>query len=175
MTPFEFEKKQIDCEAKRTYMYFLSQLRIRVEMAFGLLTTKWRILRNGLNKHNATNKLIIGACAKLHNFCICNKIERTGSGLVGQVNLDSVRENPSTFVPIKPLVQNKTNQKMGYLETVNEDGGNKDGEAAHNTANNEVRDCHWWHVSDDSRRDELVADIMGKGLSRPNKNIRRNG
>jgi hypothetical protein len=30
---------------KDTFNYFLSQLRIQIEMAFGLLTTKWRILR----------------------------------------------------------------------------------------------------------------------------------
>jgi hypothetical protein len=35
-----------------------------------------------------------------------------------------MRGHPSSFVPIEPLVQNKTNHKMGYLATVNEDGGN---------------------------------------------------
>ncbi len=44
---------------KRTYNYFLSQLRIRIEMAFGRLTTKWRRLRSTLNFHNSKNAQII--------------------------------------------------------------------------------------------------------------------
>ena len=43
-------------EDNRTYKnYYLSQMRIRIEMTFGRLTTKWRILRKTLNFANAKN------------------------------------------------------------------------------------------------------------------------
>ena len=39
LIPFSGSSSGIECN--RTYNYYLSQLRIRIEMAFGLLTTKW--------------------------------------------------------------------------------------------------------------------------------------
>ncbi|GLE07530.1 hypothetical protein PINS_up024263 [Pythium insidiosum] len=34
--------------SKDTFNFFLSQLRIRIEQAFGLMVTKWRILKKPL-------------------------------------------------------------------------------------------------------------------------------
>ena len=69
----------------RTYCYYLSQYRIRIEMAFGRLTTKWRILRRTLNYSNAKNAKIICACTKLHNFCIrMHQLENDERGWVCQ-------------------------------------------------------------------------------------------
>ena len=55
---------------KDAYNFFLSQLRIRIEMAFGLLTNKWRILNAPLQTSLARSSDILMACARLHNFCI---------------------------------------------------------------------------------------------------------
>ena len=55
---------------KDAYNFFLSQLRIRIEMAFGLLTNKWRILHSPLQTNLARCSDILMACARLHNFCI---------------------------------------------------------------------------------------------------------
>lgn len=56
--------------AQDAFNYFLSQLRIRVEMAFGRLVNKFRILSGkvlgSLNRVSA----ILTACARLHNFII---------------------------------------------------------------------------------------------------------
>lgn len=57
-------------EFRRTYNYYLCQLRIRIEMAFGRLTTKWRRLRMTLNCNVEKNAQIIRVCVKLHNFVI---------------------------------------------------------------------------------------------------------
>ena len=40
---------QRDAEYHRDYNFYLSQLRIRIEMHFGRLTTKWRIFRQRLD------------------------------------------------------------------------------------------------------------------------------
>ena len=46
--------------AKDAFNFYLSQLRIRIEQTFGLMTQKWRILRQPLQTH--LDKLLV----KLH-------------------------------------------------------------------------------------------------------------
>ena len=55
-----------------TYNFFLSQLHIRVEMAFGRLSTKWRIFRSNLLAVNGIQQKIqiVRVGAKLHNYVI---------------------------------------------------------------------------------------------------------
>ena len=67
-----FHGAQRDNEANSTFNFYLSQLRIRIEMAFGLLTTKWRILRQPLavNVADGTVAKIVETCTILHNFVI---------------------------------------------------------------------------------------------------------
>jgi hypothetical protein len=55
---------------KDTFNYYLSQLRIRIEMAFGLLTNKWRVLRKHLETNLENSSRVLEACARLHNFVI---------------------------------------------------------------------------------------------------------
>ena len=55
---------------KDAYNFFLSQCRIRIEMAFGLLTNKWRVLREPLQTCLSRSSDIVMACARLHNYCI---------------------------------------------------------------------------------------------------------
>jgi hypothetical protein len=61
------QKKVIENDS---YNYYLSQLRIRIEQAFGLLTTKWRIFRSNLSTDLRTAADIINAASRLHNFVI---------------------------------------------------------------------------------------------------------
>jgi len=55
------------------FNFFLSQLRIRIEMAFGLLVTKWRILHTPINVKLTNLKKLLNAVCRLHNFCIENR------------------------------------------------------------------------------------------------------
>jgi hypothetical protein len=59
----------------RTFNFYLSQLRIRIKMAFGRLTTKWRRLWTTLNFASVKNTKIICVCTNLHNYVICNSKE----------------------------------------------------------------------------------------------------
>lgn len=54
------------------FNFYLSQLRIRVEMAFGRLTTKWKFLRKPLDVKLENAAKVVESCAKLQNFCITN-------------------------------------------------------------------------------------------------------
>ena len=56
----------------RSYNFYLLQLRIRVEMAFGRLTTKFRIFRRNLDFKLDKTKVILNVAAKIHNFVIDN-------------------------------------------------------------------------------------------------------
>jgi DDE superfamily endonuclease len=58
------------------YNYFASQCRIRIEMAFGMMTTMWRILQKPLRLKVSRIKYILLAIAKLHNYCINERISR---------------------------------------------------------------------------------------------------
>jgi DDE superfamily endonuclease len=55
---------------KDVYNFYLSQMRIRIEMAFGRLTTKWRILRSPLQTHLPKTILIVDVVCRLHNYVI---------------------------------------------------------------------------------------------------------
>jgi hypothetical protein len=57
--------------------FFLSQLRIHIEMAFGRLVTKWRILHCSLEVPLAKSGLVFQVCCILHNYCIDEEINKT--------------------------------------------------------------------------------------------------
>jgi DDE superfamily endonuclease len=62
------------------FNFYGSQLRIRIEMAFGLLQSKWGILQRPLQVkiHNA--KDLIQATGRLHNFVINERLKRKEAG-----------------------------------------------------------------------------------------------
>ena len=64
---------------KDSYNYYLSQLRIRIEMSFGLLCSKFRILQRPIQVSlKGAGKLFL-CCARLHNFVINQRIERSAN------------------------------------------------------------------------------------------------
>ena len=68
VTPF----KAAVGKAKDAFNFYLSQLRITIECAFGMLVHRWGILRRAMPLNISLTKtvaLVIALC-KLHNFCI---------------------------------------------------------------------------------------------------------
>jgi DDE superfamily endonuclease len=57
------------------FNYYASQLRIRIEMAFGLMTRKWGILQRPLSNALFSIKHLICCIARLHNFCIDERLK----------------------------------------------------------------------------------------------------
>jgi hypothetical protein len=55
-----------------SYNFYHSQLRIRIECAFGMLTKRWAILRSAIPVGVTVAKTValVLALAKLHNYCI---------------------------------------------------------------------------------------------------------
>ena len=68
LTPFT-GSQQAD-PTKDAYNFFLSQVRIRIEMAFGLLTTKWQLLKQPLGVSLNVAAEVLECISWLHNFCI---------------------------------------------------------------------------------------------------------
>ena len=56
--------------AQDSFNFYLSQLRIRVEMAFGWLTNKFWILKGCVLGSLSRVAAILTACARLHNYII---------------------------------------------------------------------------------------------------------
>jgi hypothetical protein len=56
------------------FNFFASQCRIRIEMAFGLMTKKWGILQRNLTTKLDNDKWLILAIARLHNFSINERL-----------------------------------------------------------------------------------------------------
>jgi hypothetical protein len=105
-------------EVNRTFNFYLSQLRVRVKITFGLLTTKWQILRRALNYSSSKNTRIIRVCAKWHIVCIwmrqldCDEF----SSRLHQIFTDEV--DPSSF-GIFPVEDGRNRQNtFGYLPIV---------------------------------------------------------
>ena len=68
LIPFSGSQRQI--KEQDAFNFFKSQMRIRIEMSFGLLVNKWRILKDSLCYRYTTNAEILMGCAMLHNYCI---------------------------------------------------------------------------------------------------------
>jgi hypothetical protein len=71
---------QREDQGKDAFNFFLSQQYVRIEMAFGLLQTKWCVLNRPLQVSLSTAAKDIEICARLHNFCLC-KDYNTGVAL----------------------------------------------------------------------------------------------
>ena len=70
LIPFTGSLRQVPEHS--TYNYFLSQLRIRVEQAFGQYSVKWRIIWKPLKTKLSTSSIVLTTCARLRNFIIDN-------------------------------------------------------------------------------------------------------
>ncbi len=79
--------------SKDDYIFYHSQLCIRVECAFGMLVKRWRILRAAMPLGITIKKTVamVNALAKLHNFCI-DCVDRTS------FVEDSISEDVSNIV-----------------------------------------------------------------------------
>lgn len=97
-----------------SYNFYLSQLRIRVEMAFGRMTTKFRIMRTKMTCTLATQSMVIGAVTRLHNFVL----DIDGMAIADQpIRLgpnDGLEENDLGRLGIEPLATD-VEGNLGFL------------------------------------------------------------
>lgn len=161
-----FSGAEYDDEANRTYNFYLSQMRIRIEMAFGLLTSKWRILRKTMNYSNEKNSQIIRVCTKLHNYCIRMQ-QLDGDAGVEQFVGDSPPVADLRRYGIDFIGGDESGSIVfDYLSTSSEDDP---------VVETLVANPNFSSLSPTSTlRDNIVASIRGRALFRPRANIKRN-
>jgi hypothetical protein len=111
LIPFSGQQKQD--ESKRTYNFYLSQMRIRIEMAFGMLTSKWRIFKTKLENSVQTNANIIEVATRLHNFVIDNgeeiETQQVETPIETQVDtqVEDEQETSTTYIDRRENILNK--------------------------------------------------------------------
>jgi hypothetical protein len=64
------------------YNFYLSQMRIRIEMAFGLLCGKWAVLQRRLQLDLKNAGKLFMCCARLHNYVINERILRNSDNML---------------------------------------------------------------------------------------------
>ena len=77
------------------FNFFASQLRIRIEMAFGLMVKKWGILARPLTIKLKNVKRLMIAIARLHNYCIDERLASTNTTREAQRQAQVVIYTPS--------------------------------------------------------------------------------
>jgi DDE superfamily endonuclease len=77
------------------FNYVGSQCRIRIEMAFGYMTNKWRILHRPLHQRLRNVSLLVNAIARLHNFCLKESLVNSDWG--DDQRYDHVVNSPSNI------------------------------------------------------------------------------
>jgi DDE superfamily endonuclease len=102
---------------KDAYNFFHSQLRIRVECAFGMFVQRWGVLRSAVPCGVSIRKTIslVVALGKLHNYCI----DQTDTSILPATPVDQCRlmTQMGGFVPLDQLVadndeMNNNNNEM---------------------------------------------------------------
>ena len=71
-TPYSNVSGNPNKKSEDNYNFFHSQLRIRVECAFGMLVARWGVLRTALHCRITVTRVIalVNTLARLHNYCL---------------------------------------------------------------------------------------------------------
>jgi hypothetical protein len=131
------------------FNFFLSQLRIRIEMAFGLMTRKWGILQRPLTNSLSSIKHIILCIARLHNFCIDERLGTTTTSTTSTTTTTTIN-NYSDALPTSILAEMSEAAQAEHHEILSEEYAG------------------WSHA-----RDEIVRAVKLLGLQRPVLNRKR--
>ena len=101
-TPF----KLVQTGPKDDYNFYHSQVRIKIDCAFGMFTQRWGILRKPLSQSIHVKKIpaLVLCLAKLNNFCISMRLKDTDGGTPPPLTvLDTAKIVSSGDVPLVPI------------------------------------------------------------------------
>ena len=108
LVPFKGRQKEETYNS--SYNFYLSQMRIRIEMAFGRITTKFRIMRSRMSCNLSTQSQIINAVCRLHIFVI------DADGIAGA--------HKPLILSADGRIQDNELQRFGVQRLPGEDSGN---------------------------------------------------
>lgn len=102
------------------FNYYASQLRIRIEMAFGMMSMKWGILNHPIGCSLSNLKWLIQAIGSLHNYCIDERLAREGDKTTARDPPDA--NNIPRYIPTVPHDSNGDPIDLGELFKGTSDG-----------------------------------------------------
>jgi len=139
------------------FNYYLSQLRIRIEMSFGRLTSKWCILRTKLQTNLENTSKILMACARLHNFVI----DEEHPEVEVEDEEDDEDDDDDDGRTIRPMPNSPLG--MTYLPTIPEDFEEIEG-VSHARASlvEQIREKNYWRPFHNIARNK-PASVEGVG------------
>ncbi|XP_035220140.1 protein ALP1-like [Stegodyphus dumicola] len=108
---------------KRIFNYRLARARRCIENAFGILTARWRVLRNTLNVQPDRADRIVFACCCLHNFLMRNEMGKAAKSYCPFGYADSMFEDGS-------VQEGLWRQDESHLPSVGRQGANNATECA---------------------------------------------
>ncbi|KAL7533959.1 hypothetical protein ACHAXR_010297 [Thalassiosira sp. AJA248-18] len=97
------------------YNFYLSQLRITIERAFGILVHRWGVLRRPLSMSILKVPAIVTCLMRLHNFCIDVDSRRTPSPLVDDER--NIRRVASRRIRRRRVSSSKRKRKRTYRKS----------------------------------------------------------
>ena len=152
---------------KDSYNFYHSQLRIRIECTFGMLTHRWAVLRSAIPMNVTVQKTValIMALAKLHNYCI--DAADGNSNLMPTAD-DEWSTEVNGGVPLVAPAGDSTNQDVIPEQLL--DGGNHfDDVGGHAGRRNMQRRYNYISATDGVPlpRDRLHSHIADIGVTRP--------
>ena len=161
VTPF----KSVTSGPKDAFNFFHSQLRIKVECAFGMLVQRWGILRKALPASIGLKKIVslVLCLCRLHNFCINKRLEeRNAESSSADLEEDEVPH---------PLARDALNIAGNGGIMLNADDRPEEFLDAgfHNDDTTEAfrRQFNRRGRNDALPREELLEIVISKGLERP--------
>lgn len=142
LTPFSGNER---FEARKdSYNFYISQLRIRIEMAFGMMTNKFQILKRPITIGVPSIGKFLLTIGKLHNYCIDERLAR----------------NPVVVVPRPPAVARTQNNDEDSVTSTEQEAPN---DYSYLPSDVTVVDVEGSSMI----RDLLVEKIAAAGLRRP--------
>ena len=111
-TPYKGVKEGV----KDDYNYFHSQLRIQIEMTFGMLTHHWGILCRPMSTKMSMNRqtAIVGTSIRLHNFCLETLPQGSGAEIETD-NAEDVDDMETNILPLDPRDEVHVQRAGGLL------------------------------------------------------------
>ena len=109
--------KGISSGSKDACNFFQSQIRINIECAFGVLVSRWGILRKAIPMNITITKIssLVRCLCILHNFCINDSLDKDG--------IEIVTEDTANIVPPTDTVDSSNIMISGGINRVDNIGG----------------------------------------------------
>jgi DDE superfamily endonuclease len=154
--------------SKDAYNFYHSQLRIRIECTFGMLTHRWGMLRSAIPMNVTVRKSValVLSLAKLHNFCI----DFDDSHVLPQTATDEWQNELQGAVPLVQTQHLESQQRDNLVPEQLIGGGNHFDDIGVNGRHNRQRRYNYFIRRNEGillPRDRLHSLVDSAGLTRP--------